>query len=539
MLSKTVKPQELKVRAVSAYDDYIPDFYRVFECKSDNVVEELTPEVDFWTSRDPVLIQAQPGKGKTTFANEIVVRRAVQSGKNALIISNRVAVSVQQKLKIMDLIQSPLIGMLTDEGIRKRERFGAVSVITYHRLPAFLKDPENQVWIRNLLVVVADEIHLVASDAFFNPQTGYYLKLVTSMFQHAIRIYMTATPEDVLTPLAEAEHKNYRDFQKVLYGAPSREFRYYRFTPVYDHINLQFFESLDEISEMIHEEANDQWLVFVASKAEGKAFAKELGKRALYLDAESKDTQEWNDLLKTSNFGQQVLVTTAVLDSGANIWASKLRHVVIMTDNKTSLIQMLGRKRCSPKERVNLYVKNLDMKLIGKRQKDYQELCQWHDRYTEATAIERHKMAVGFWRDKDDALRLFFGLTHQGNLVPNNMAFFALRRRMLFYESILEGKTTFEETVRSWLGMPEEAQETPQDKLFRFCENHEDSELDEEEIIMFRKLVVNATKQAGFSEPQPGRIESLGRGALNNRLEKLNCPYALARNEWKIKLTEE
>lgn len=534
MLSKNNGPPKIKAQVVSLYDDYIPDFYRIFECNSDNVVETLTPEMDHWTTRDPVLIHAPPGMGKTTFANEVAVRRAIQCGKNALIISNRVAVSTQQKLKIMELIQSPLRGMLSDEGIRKTEQFGSVAVTTYHRLPGFLKDPENEAWIRNIGVLIADEIHLVVADALFNDLCEYYLRLVTSRFQHAIRIYMTATPEDILLPLAEAERRNYRDIPGVLQGALQREFRYYRFPVDYSHINLRFFNELDELSGMIGADPNTKWLMFFNNKATGKAFAKALGSRALYLDAQSKETEEWNNLLRKSDFEQQVLITTAVLDSGANVWSPELQNVVVMSDNKTSLIQMLGRKRRHPGERVNLYVKNLDARVIGKYQREYGLLLQWYDRYTAATDAEKNKMAVTFWRDSDDSLRHYFSLTHKGNLVPNKIAFYALKRRMHFYESILSGRVSFQEAVKGWLGLAEGEKESLKDRLLRFCERHCGSELNEEDQAEFRNLVVMAVEQEGHREPRPERIETLKIEALKNRLGKIDFPYTLVRNAWVI-----
>ncbi len=535
MLSKNNGPSKIEAKVVSIYDDYIPDFYRIFECDSNNVVETLTPELEFWNTRNPVLIHAPPGRGKTTFANEVAVRRAIQGGKTALIISNRVAVSTQQKLKIMELIQSPLRGRLTDEGIRKTERFGPVSVITYHRLPAFLRDPENEKWIRNIGVVIADEIHILSADSKFNNMTECYVNLLTRRFQHAVRIYMSATPEEVLVPLAEAEKRNYRDISGVLQGALQRDFLYYHFPADYSHVNLQFFDELGEIADMINTKPQDKWLVFVSSKPVGKAFAKELGSRALYLDAESKETDEWNDLLKTSDFKQQVLVTTAVLDSGANIWSEELHNVVIMTDNKTSLIQMLGRKRLKPGEQVNVYVMNLDMKAVGRRQMEYGSLVQWYDRYLEATSDEREKMAVKFWRDSDDSLRHYFSLTRKGKLVPNEMAFFALRCRMHFYTSLLIGEVSFQKAVKGWLGLPEGEEVPPKDRLLHFCEIHCDQELNDQEQAEFRKLVVLAVEHEGHKEPRPERIEKLQIEALQNRLSKISFPYRLERNKWIIR----
>jgi hypothetical protein len=242
MLSPTTKdPPHIEVKIVTQYDEYIPAFYRTFHCDSGNVREALVPEVEYFTSRDPTLIVGPPGSHKTTFALLELVSRAVKSGKNVLIVLNRVALATQLKQRVLDITESPLRGCLTNKGIQATEHFGNISIITYHRLPAFVKDPANAERIRNLMYVVADEAHVITSDISFNEHCGYYLKLLTKKFQHAIRIYMTATEWDVLVPLAEAEEKNYVDNLKVVYpGVRPREFRRYVFSVDYSHVNLCF-----------------------------------------------------------------------------------------------------------------------------------------------------------------------------------------------------------------------------------------------------------------------------------------------------------
>jgi len=203
----------------------------------------LAPEVEYFTSRDPTLIVAPPGSHKTTFALLELVSNAVKSGKNVLIILNRVALATQLKQRVMETTESPLCGCLTNKGIQVTEHFGSVSIITYHRLPAFVKNPANQDWIKNLMYVVADEVHFLTSDSGFNEKCGYYLKLLTQKFQHAIRVYMTATEWDVLLPLAEAEEKNYVDNLKVVCpGVRPREFRRYVFPADYTQSKGHRFE---------------------------------------------------------------------------------------------------------------------------------------------------------------------------------------------------------------------------------------------------------------------------------------------------------
>ena len=252
MLNPKKKTYSINAKCVKPWDDYIPDFYRLFRCYFQNVVEAIVEEITHWTPIHPVLIDAPTGRGKSHLFKTELIPRALAQGKTILIISNRVALSSQQKIEILEILDNPLRRYLTDEGIRNTERFGSVSVITYHRLPAFLADPENEVFIANLLYVVADECHMVVSDSGYNEFCGYYLKLLTTKFKHAIRIYMTATAWDVLYPLAEAEKASWHNYTQV--SGYRREFRMYQFDTSYAHINLQFFGSLEDIKKEL--EAN-------------------------------------------------------------------------------------------------------------------------------------------------------------------------------------------------------------------------------------------------------------------------------------------
>lgn len=531
MLLETNLRQFLTPKLVDMYDDHKPDFVHTFFCGEGNVCEVLREEVNYWNCRDPVLIDAPTGRGKTSFVYEVLIPRAREQGKNVLLISNRVAISTQQKAKIMKLLNSSLIGRLTDEGIRQQENFGMVRVVTYHRLPALLKDECNRRWLDNLMYVVADEVHFFTADSSFNENCDYYLKLITSRFQHAIRVYLTATIWDVLHPLAEAEKKNYRDYDVVAspYTVYQRRLYHYRFTGNYRHLLLDFFDDLEELKPLILEKPNDKWLIFVNSKQEGQVFTADLNRtndtagrrRAAYLDADRKDTPEWNSLLNSSRFDVQVLIATSVLDCGINIWDDALKNIVIITDSRTSLIQMLGRKRRSAEEKVNLYIRDISIRTLASRYKDGLALFSWYSRYQNADREERARIAMEIWREGDPVLLKHFRLGG-GTLYPNELAFFSLGRKLRFYEQFISesAPTTFQSVVRKWLGMAVEDTVDSREVLLSFCSLNQDAEMTNSQIVEFRKLVVNACEQNGYKEPQPTRKDTLGIEALNNRLAK-------------------
>lgn len=536
---KHAPPEDMNVRIASEYDDPLkPKGYRTFRCDTDSIKEALEEEVPYWRYWKAILIDAPPGRGKTSFVYEVLIPLAIKMNRNVLLVANRNALSLQMKLDVMELIGSPLRDRLTDLGIRETDIFGSVGIVSYHSLPRFLNDPENEDWLDNVEYVVADECHFFTSDSSFNDLTEWHLKLITKHFKRAIRVYMTGTSWDVLRPIADAEMAIKYDKERACKVHLDREIIRYHWEQDHSHVDLRFFRDLEEIKQLILGNPNEKYMIFVDSRDSGRALADALGKdRATYLDADSKGTKEMTKLLKEQTFDRQVLVTTKVLDCGINLWDNRLRHIVTVTDDRVSMLQMLGRKRRKPGERVNLYVCDMDLKLIAKRYRDGQELLAALREYQEGDTEVHHQMTRSCWRSEDRKYRIYFRIT-DWSIVPNEVAFWALRRKDYFYRKLLEGHTTFRGEVCKWLGKTQEPEKIPDDELNAFCEAHLGQELNEEEIVMVRKRIVKTAEAKGFKEQQPTRVDTLGTEALNNRLSKVESPYRFEKKRWVI-LKEE
>ena len=536
---KHAPPEDMNVRIASEYDDPLkPKGYRTFRCDTDSIKEALEEEVPYWRYWKAILIDAPPGKGKTSFVYEVLIPLAIKMNRNVLLVANRNALSLQMKLDVLELIGSPLRDRLTDLGIRETDIFGSVGIVSYHSLPRFLNDPENEDWLDNVEYVVADECHYFASDSSFNDLTEWHLKLITRHFKRAIRVYMTGTSWDVLRPIADAEMAIKYDKERACKVHLDREIIRYHWEQDHSHVDLRFFRDLEEIKQLILGNPNEKYMIFVDSRDSGRALADALGKdRATYLDAESKGTKEMTKLLKEQTFDRQVLVTTKVLDCGINLWDNRLRHIVTVTDDRVSMLQMLGRKRRKPGERVNLYVCDMDLKLIAKRYRDGQELLAALREYQEGDTEVHHQMARSCWRSEDRKYRIYFRIT-DWSIVPNEAAFWALKRKDYFYRKLLEGHTTFRDEVCKWLGKTQVPEKIPDDELNAFCEAHLGQELNEEELVMVRKRIVKTAEAKGYIEPQPTRVATLGQEALNNRLSKVESPYRFEKKRWVI-LKEE
>ncbi len=539
MLNKQKNKEALTITLRENASQQHLDFYQTFTVHSDSVSEALRDEIPLWSPLNPVLIDGRTGIGKTTFVYDELLADAASKRKNLLIISNRIALSAQQKLENIKRLGSPLGHYLTEEGLLHQEDFGRVRIITYHRLPAFLSDRQNKKWCESLLYVIADECHFFVADSPYNDLCDYYLKLITERFTNTIRIYLTATSWDVLAPLAKAEHENYMSFLPSVYWTPGRAFVHYFFPAKYDNYRLHFFENLRDLIPQIKAEPQSKWLIFVDSKEQGEILQEALSPNADFIHKDSKDTRAWKDIVYLNRYEKQVLITTAVLDSGVNILDDDVHHVVILSDDHTSFMQMLGRKRCKPGEQVDLWVQELSTKKIAKRRAECKELLSVLDRYDDPqTALESNQyLAHEIWRKGNPKLYPLFNLS-KGRLYRNELAYYYLKRRSEYLDSLTPN--SFRECVYSWLGIAPKAAVALTD-LEKFYAENGNTALSEEQESYLRKTIVRIFTGSGFVEPQPTRVDTLGVKALNNRLEKLQLGYRIDTRDgkWTLIRNEE
>lgn len=237
--------------------------YDLKECETSYVSEKLCQEMEHWTSQQPILINAPTGSGKSRFVLYDLADYAEKHGRWILVLSNRIALNLQQKMDLCRKRNLPIVGtkILAD-----CQEFGNVVLCTYQSSRELVNTLLQQYnWYQQNLYrgefsitippypysppqfVVFDEAHFFGSDAVFNPQTEAILEQILTSFPYAIRIYMSATPTDVKPVIAE---KEYGLLERMLMTNPSMKlyqlagiFRIieYYFNADYDHVNLNFF----------------------------------------------------------------------------------------------------------------------------------------------------------------------------------------------------------------------------------------------------------------------------------------------------------
>lgn len=359
--------------------------YKTIECGESYVSDALANEIQNWI-RYPVLINAPTGSGKSRFVLKDLADYAESKNRWILVLSNRIALNMQQKIELCREKGLPIVGT---KSLADFQQFGNIVLCTYQSSESFIKNlvhannlywanlpmnaPQRQLSPEELLTfpfpysqpqfVVLDEAHFFCSDAVFNPRTEAILQNLLTCFPDSIRIYMSATPEDVKPVIAAVEK---RQLEELVNAKPHREFilfgagiKEYCIKSSTDHIRLNFFHEWETVEDKIlrEKESTEKWLIFVNEKATGKDISKKLTKNlAQYLDAES-GKPEIGILARTQIFQKKVLVSTSVIDNGISLCDDDLKNIVIDFSDNVQFMQMLGRKRVKDGEQINVYVR--------------------------------------------------------------------------------------------------------------------------------------------------------------------------------------
>lgn len=358
--------QEVKVTLCKKpYNSLDDDMVKIIEPDSKYVTDGIVQDFKYWISKNPVFISAQTGMGKNTFVENVLIEEALQNNYRILIISNRVASNRQQKERIAKVTGCEVyLEDYTPKGLDKVELFGNIHIMTYQRLGNSL----NSFSTNEYPVVVFDECHFFISDALFNNKTNEILKKSIEAFQNSLRIYMTSTPDEVFPSILEEERELMYTFEYSLYRGNDpykylKKILYYNFKRYYSYVCTKYFNSKEEILDLIKKDRSEyKWIIFINSKINGKKILERIGSNnAVFITAESKDSQDsdgkiYTQIINEKKFDSKILICTSVLDNGINLKDPLLKNIVIFSYDKTEFLQMLGRKRITDDEKVNLYL---------------------------------------------------------------------------------------------------------------------------------------------------------------------------------------
>ena len=350
---------------------------------SDIVKELLVRELE---GNTPLFVVSQTGTGKTTFIFENCIPVAEKEGKKVLYLCNRTALKNQMKKEAMKdprnnstYVDGRKVAEYnehyTEKGISKEHKFGLIDIYAYQEILNFPQDKVDE-----YAVVVMDEAHFFLADAKFNPFTELILNIVTNIFKYTRRIYLSATPQESMGVIYETEkycHKRTRinTWERIhnpMYNPEASDLLFDVITvdEDYDYLQPRFFETMQELQDLILRNSETKWLIFVRAKDMASGLIQKLNlpeRDITYYDADTdKELEQYKRLIENEDLTHRVTISTKVLDVGVNIKTENV-NVVVFDDDPIEIKQMVGRKRVKPDEKVLVYFHVPTIKELNKR----------------------------------------------------------------------------------------------------------------------------------------------------------------------------
>ena len=500
--------------------------------KTANLAKELPKFVESLNYCNPGFLSCQVGKGKTYGVIHGVLPWAIEKKLTILYISSRVANNDQLKAEIIDVTeQKDILEKLTAAGIRDKEDFGSITVLSYHKAYQYmLYNPEQ---LSGYDIVIVDEVQAFLEDSAFVGFSGEIFEEIPNIFAGSIRLYLSATPDDILPLLAEVEAPN-----TITVLHMPRD---------YSFVKPHFFANKKEIQKAINEDKSDKkWYVFMHSIAAGKSFAEGLVCDCCFLNSEERTSnpEKWTEVISNKTFPEKISIFTGVVDVGVGFVDDKLENVVIFSISPTTIIQVLGRKRRKNNEKINLYV-------------FCQSIETMHHRLEEN--IARREALTSFWSHKAAFMhqyilapekydfRSLMHLKKDASMEPNSLALVYYENEAKIIEKYLkyakEAKDPycFDRLVCRWLGikapprseswLDPEINGTGKNTFFDYLNCHCSKDMSETEFANFMRAFPHKCV-AAFGKGTNDRFDRpWGSTKFNNKIKELKLPYRLVEDK--------
>lgn len=309
---------------------------------SDIITDE---EIASWSYKELVTITSGTGAGKSYFVKNKLYEYAKKLGKKILMLIHRKPPAEQFALEIIRDGKSDVIDIMTYQKIENCINNG--STFDFHEYE----------------YIICDEFHYFCSDARFNNCTDISFYAILS-YDKAIRIYMSATPDEMTEVFSKFQH--HHKIENV---------KRYVLPPTYDHINkLTFYYkdvSVEKLLDLFKKNGNKA-IVFCDSCKKAYSLYKKFCNDSLFLCSNSNSHYKYVDIeaiekmLQDERFETQFLISTACFDAGANIIDKAVTKIIIDIKDVGSLIQCMGRKRIQDNDdKIDVYIKGYNNNQIG------------------------------------------------------------------------------------------------------------------------------------------------------------------------------
>ena len=507
-----------------------------------------------WKPGSKVFISAQPGRGKTTYIFQVLLKHAIKNNLEILFLSNRESLHRQILSEVCELFDVPY-QYYSDV---KYAEFPGITIATYQTIAEMLKENPCYNDIPYFHYLVMDEVHFFEEDSDFNAKIQRLLKW-RNRIQCEVEIYLSATLDDVLIEfgywdpcwytvyeedILTVRERFAKDLLRSLKG--QKEWIYFYDIPrEIPRCNIFVYDDVTDVVEKINSEENDdKWLLFQSNKMKAHHnVAKNIKVSKAVITADDKECTAMKEIIENKCFEEKVLITTKVLDNGVSIHDTTVKNILIETTSETEFIQMLGRRRIEEHEDVvlNLFIPRMNAgyfkSMIVRRIQPMLELTEFSQEELMKAVMDEEK-----YRD----IKALFDV-EDGRFVLNPIAKKRLHQRKKYFEKIIAmmetDKNYFVKEQLSWLGISTMENVTFFEDL-KFQKHFEELkeilrqltgvELDKDKQKYFRnalKLHLLELLPERFS--QKDRIPGLN--VINGCFKSLGLPYQIGSKSGKKK----
>lgn len=414
-----------------------------------------------WKKGDTVLISAQTGTGKTWFIKNVLLDSLMEH-ERILLVCNRTNLKRQLKKDLLKKYNQSIPDTL-NELDKITTIANKVTITSYHAISNTIKESLYVKYapkcdLSHYDYIVFDECHFIFSDGSFNNKTRFaYEEIIRQHYPFSIKVFISATMYEIKEPVING--LNY--IKKSGFGLDEPNLHEYSTGNDYSYLSPKYFNKIDTIINLIkNDTSNEKWLIFISDiKRDGDKIIEELGENMCSLIKSGTESDELNSIINNSRFNKKVLICTKAMDNGININDKNLKNIVIMTWDRITFIQMLGRKRINidNPDQVNLYIptrykKSFQSKLNGYKKKE--EALNLHNE----NEVEFHKKYDNDLKDFNGLNDLFYMDATTGKIKINLVGQTRLYADIKFTEYMIEkfekeGKYAFIREQLRWLGL--------------------------------------------------------------------------------------
>ena len=301
------------------------------------VTDKIGEEYKQWSNYNKIFISAPTGSGKTYFILNVLLPFACSQNRKILFLVNRKILKLQLEKEISNF-PFEIAKNITIETYQTLEKKYCEIKSDIRKETINIAGNTGLQYYENHDYVVCDECHYFLTDSNYNINTGVSFRWIQEMFAHKIRIFMSATIDEIEDIInkndKKMEHQCSQWYYKDLkYMSPlalvqQRKVVYkYNIESNYDYVSVNILENYNDLIEAVENGSKKKWMIFVDSIVYGKQLEKTLKDKLecdsiIFITTDYKKDvdgiREVDEISRESMFSKRILITTAVLDNGVN-----------------------------------------------------------------------------------------------------------------------------------------------------------------------------------------------------------------------------